>query len=433
MNIISTSNKDLLSALTGSKILVIPLLSNYKVHYLHNQLSCVYIFDLNTFNEYTIGINHTDLPRNSQDILLEITAEQIYCYKPRYLTAFKDSIDIELLYWYYNNSKIYDAEFHSDILTIYTRWFKHIPNLNDCIPITKIYEYFRSIRANFQLDIADLEIDAGYKYYHSTVLANLIRLEQNGMKLDPIITPDVLHITDDMIYGYHELTSMTGRPSNHFQRINFLALSKKDETRKCFISRFDGGKLVELDFNSFHPYLISKLINYDFKGENPYVYLARKYFGNVLINHEMYNLAKEITFRAIYGQQIEQYSEIDFIKQIGEFTDKLWREFNTIGFIKTPLAKRKIQKSFFKALTKNTLFNYFLQGIETEVMCKMLDVVVKNATERVVPILYTYDSILLDIDEKNSGFLELDNIYNSINVMQFPYTIKTGTTYKDIK
>lgn len=428
MEIITSASQ--LKKFTGS-ILIIPLLSNYKVHYLENEFSCIYIFDIDSYQEAIIGINHHDLPNNSIEIIKDINCKQIYSYKARYLGR-GDVIDMELLYWYYNNEKFDDSLLYSEILSIYYRWFTSINHINNFVPIVKLYEYFRSIRVLFQYEIRNLEITDGVKFYNDVILGNLINIEKNGLYLDTAIAPKILGINSGIVYGFHYINSTTGRPSNNFNRINFLALNKTGDVRKCFISRYAGGLLLEIDFTSFHPHLISKMINYDFKDKNPYIFLAEKYFGNILIDSEMYNLSKEITFKAIYGQYVGEYSEIDFIKSIKDFTQRLWVEYKRNGYIVTPIAKRKMKREFFPEINKTTLFNYYLQATETEVMGKILHLLQTSLTEYQKIILYTYDSILIDFLPESNDFFKLDNIYNILDRLNLSYSIKVGKTYKGL-
>ena len=47
---------------------------------------------------------------------------------------------------------------------------------------------------------------------------------------------------------YHPFTT-TSRPSNNFGGVNYAALNKDDGSRDRFVSRFEGGKLVQFDYD----------------------------------------------------------------------------------------------------------------------------------------------------------------------------------------
>ena len=43
---------------------------------------------------------------------------------------------------------------------------------------------------------------------------------------------------------------------------NFSAMNKRDGTRNKIRSRFDGGKIVQFDYDAFHIKLLAKVFNY---------------------------------------------------------------------------------------------------------------------------------------------------------------------------
>ena len=64
------------------------------------------------------------------------------------------------------------------------------------------------------------------------------------------------------------------------------------------------------------------------------------------------------------------------------------------------------------SLNKNKLFNYILQAVETERNILILDKLSNMRQDRKsLPILYTYDSILFDVDPSDGGeyILEIKN------------------------
>ena len=59
---------------------------------------------------------------------------------------------------------------------------------------------------------------------------------------------------------YHPFT--TTYPSNNFGGVNYAALNKDDGSRDRFVSRFEGGKLVQFDYDvSSLPLLVRWLMN----------------------------------------------------------------------------------------------------------------------------------------------------------------------------
>ena len=64
--------------------------------------------------------------------------------------------------------------------------------------------------------------------------------------------------------------------------------------------------------------------------------------------------------------------------------------------------------------------------------------ILKNIHQRLVdrktkPILYTYDSILFDVDNSELDYLLEGVLPNSIDLNKFPIKIKRGASYKTLR
>ena len=138
-------------------------------------------------------------------------------------------------------------------------------DINSLIPITKHYEKVVKIFNVMEEIIINCEQNELYDIYSKQVIDNLSYIESSGLKVNKdLISLDIRkHLTNDnMIYTEYNPYTTTGRPSNRFGGINFSALNKDDGSREPFISRFDGGMLIELDYDSYHLRLIGDIINY---------------------------------------------------------------------------------------------------------------------------------------------------------------------------
>jgi hypothetical protein len=83
-------------------------------------------------------------------------------------------------------------------------------------------------------------------------------------------------------------------------------------------------------------------------------------------------------------------------------------------------------------MTANKLFNYYLQAVETEVSVQKLQQVqhILTAYETVM-ILYTYDSILIDL--KLSEIEIIRELRYLLESGGFPVKIKYGVTYNNMQ
>ena len=84
-------------------------------------------------------------------------------------------------------------------------------------------------------------------------------------------------------------------------------------------------------------------------------------------------------------------------------------------------------------MTANKLFNYYLQAVETEVSVQKLAAVQDILTEyQSVLVLYTYDSLLIDVDYSEAKTL-LPQIKTALEQGNFPVKTKAGSYLSKMK
>ncbi len=217
---------------------------------------------------------------------------------------------------------------------------------------------------------------------------------------------------------YHPFT-LTGRPSNHFNNINYAALNKSDGSRSRFISRHEKGFLIEIDLSGFHLFLIYSIIGQKFP-QNVYEELSKLYPTG--------ENPKDYTFKQIYGGIEKDLLQFEPFKSINNLSKQIFIKYQT-GNLKTFLFDKKVH--FERGLTQWKVFNYMLQNLETEFNANLLEKInnlLKSKQTKL--ILYTYDSFLFDFNPKDGSVLlkEIIDIFESI-----PFHIKAGINYNDIK
>jgi hypothetical protein len=84
-------------------------------------------------------------------------------------------------------------------------------------------------------------------------------------------------------------------------------------------------------------------------------------------------------------------------------------------------------------MTANKLFNYYLQATETEVSVQKLQAIQTILQDReTCIILYTYDSILLDVPKAEAKDV-IPAIKSVIETGNFPVKIQVGNSYQSMK
>lgn len=392
------------------------ILGNDNIHPILNNLVAVYIKPFNS-KGYLISLNHNDTTSLDFNKVKEIIDSFTLIYvldKKRFLYFFQNKQTIDL--YFYINFTIKDIP----IYNFYYNKYGDIPYVNKIIPIVKHYQYCEELFSK----IKDLSIQNNIFYDKLTYVFYYI--ENNGIHIDKELfdthyqlnNPN-FNIKDNTIYTYYNLYNMTGRPSNSFNNINFMALNKTDGTRDSFIPKND--YFVEIDISAYHPTLIGQMLNFDFKNKTPYEYLSTE--ANIKLEE-----AKEIMFQNIYGGIKHKYKNIEFFKQLQILIDNNWEMFNNSGEVIVPISSYCFKKDKLDDMNPYKLFNYILQQTETATNVNILwDIIklIKNKKSQIV--LYVYDSILLDLDLKEKHLVEdINNIFTKYGLN---IKIKKGKTY----
>ena len=387
-----------LSQLNRDSVLVYPILTSLEKHPVLTRISSIILSD----GVLDLFINYHNIDASKVEEQIDFTN-----FKEVWVVGMK-----EFLHHYVFLPNMYDLEmglFHESrdfdveekpIYTIFRR--RKAPKANDLIPIWKHYEQFQEWKKKW----VDVKPSKFAQLYPKTY---------NWVELGGLYTDS--HITE---YTQYNMLTTTSRPSNTFGGVNYAALPKDGDIRNRFISRFEGGKLCQLDFDGYHIRLIAKLIGVDIPLDvKAHKWLADQYGANI-------KDAKAITFRQLYGGVEDEYYHIPFFRKTSEYINSLWTEFLRNRFTYTPIMSRKIE--IIDSLNKNKLFNYILQSVETERNILILDKLMKlDNGQKSIPILYTYDSILFDVHPDDTDYIK--EVKKIMETDGFPTELEVGNTY----
>ena len=419
----------------NTDVLLIPILQDHNKHRKENNLSFVYVYDISNKKEYILNVLHHDYPQSLNGTKIkEKLLGKIYIFNKSYLfNTFPDSLDINLFHWITTNEPM-EVQYTKEI-SVYHNWYRDINNCNNIIPMMNWLTYCRNIKAQCISIINNTTESPEYDFYNEMLLNNLYRIENSGLATNPNLTKKYINKEKiDRLYCQYNMFTSTGRPSNHFNSINFAALNKRTGIRSMIIPRTDNGYLIEFDYDSMHVRLTADLIKHDLPGGNLHEYFGRYYFKTPVLEEEMYEKSKSLTWHLLYGNISNHYQEIPFFKSVLEYRKQLWSKFKKDGFVEMPISGRKIMRSNFgDNMTQNVLFNYLLQGHETEYNSLMLHDIFKYLYKRDSKlILYTYDSFLFDYNV-NDGPTFVKDIENILNQKNMKTTIKYGKNYHQMK
>lgn len=408
-----------------------PIVKDSRLHNNQNVVIGFVVMDLNTRKCVTISNGHPEGVFHTNDLSF-LSNSEVYCYNTAAMRYsgydVTNYIDVEMQYYLYSNAA-YSQDTPS-IINHYTRQFNQCYRINELIPLYK--------HEQFTLEMIDQcwvkNLQNGLSFYQHDLLNVFHNIEKNGLKVDRQKFLErfgnTISLKDDKCYTQYNYYTTTGRPSNRFGGINFAALNKNDDTREVFISRYDNGVLVEIDFNSYHPRLIAQLIGYDFGGDNVYEHLATYYYNTQQPTRDQIDEAKEGTFRQLYGGIQHQYLHIPFFAKTNDMAKYLWKQAEDVGYIESPISGRRLMLHNYQDINMYVLFNYFIQMYETEHNVILLSKLFDQLDNDILPVLYTYDSLLFDVPKEKLKLLQHTLESNIPNA--FPYKIKIGTNYKSL-
>ena len=407
---------------------IIPTNENY--HPALQNISLIYVRWIKGHKGYILCVDHSEsLSLSITDILDKLSkVDNLYVLDKKavlhhFPTLSPQLIDVQLISSYHTLQNINVEQYESKVETDFKRkYYTETPST--LIPIAKHYEKYENVYDHIEQTInkisEDLEPYAFLNHYVSPLFYNI---EKQGIKLSK--EPFIEHfktlpnpkfsVSKGKIYTQYNLNTLTGRPSNAFNGINFAALNKTNGERAAFIPENDF--LVEIDFKAYHPTIIAKLAGYEFTG-NIYDQLANEFPGSTP------ETIKELVFQQLYGGVRKDFQDKPFFKQVNDYTNRLWSDNGVIG---TQFGKR-FTKEMIENPTPQKLLNYIVQNTETIFNVVQFSTVMNLLKDKKTKIiLYTYDSILLDYDSS-------EILLNCItSLLKFNHSTKTGHNYAEIK
>ena len=388
---------------------LLQIYSDVKAHPQENRVSCYYV-DFQD-EQYIVPIHHTEkysLDYNAEVIQTDQTiyVSDIKKYKHNTLVISKDVRDMNWSY-YLQHNKPYDFEQHlTGAHHHYNRLHYNKDDVNDLVPLVKHIEYLEPIAKNLY---------QSYEEHDQTTLLTLQDIERHGLRT-----------YEKMVYSEYNPYTSTGRPSNRFGGMNFAALNKSDGSRKEFISRFNNGVLVEMDFDAYHLRLIGEIIGYQFPKGSVHEHMGKLY-------GLPYEEAKALSFKYLYGGITDEVSDNPFFSKVNDYIKLLWQDFQTNNFVESYIYSRRIYRKNLQDMNPNKLFNYMIQLMETENNIEILNRLQPKLEQyNSKLVLYNYDAFLFDFDTKDG--LDFLNMVKQTIESGGKYPVKTsrGVNYHEM-
>ena len=290
------SKLDSLQRLSKLGLYVDVISSNDLYHPKLTSTIAVYIRPVNSKHGYIIPINHDEGLSIPKDRIYGIlsSASKLYTVNKKdllYHFNLQEAIDLSLLYSMVKYDRLEYSRENNTLNHFYNK-FRDFPNINQLIPISKLYESCEKVYDQVE-HVIDFEIPNGFDFYNKTATNVFFLLEQSGIGIHyeafkKMFTPrnPLFNTVDNTVLTSYNLYNVTSRPTNAFNSVNFAAIPKNPEHRKCF--RPTGDHFVEFDFDGYHLRLLSNQIGYELTDESAHIQLAKLYFEKDDITDEEY-------------------------------------------------------------------------------------------------------------------------------------------------
>ena len=158
--------------------------SDYNFHPKLTSTVAVYLRLLNSQHGYIIPIEHSEglnIDKTRVSTLLNKASKLYTLNKKELLYHFNvpSAIDLSLVHSMTNYSRLEYSKFTRSITPFYNRFREH-NNINQLIPISKLYESCEELY-NKVKELIDIEIPDGFDFYNNTATSVFYLLEQQGL------------------------------------------------------------------------------------------------------------------------------------------------------------------------------------------------------------------------------------------------------------
>lgn len=388
------------------------IFNDLHTHPINNTVIAAFIYDLKFDMAYYYNFSHPDVLINSSFFEFKNKFKNKFIVKNKKIYKYfidNELYDIDILSFIYtkniNKSKSYIKIKNNGIVKAYIQHQTEF--LEEVKEVKRLYQYYK-------------EIDYSYSYFDN-LSEVLFLVEKNGLAIDINKFNKNFNKNEknNIIYTDYNIYNITGRPSNSFDGINYIALSKNNFCRESFISRYKNGKLLLMDYIGYQPSIVAHLIKYKIpENETIYEHLAKLYYNKAVITEDDIKNIKKLILINLYGETSDDFLKLEFFQRVEELKNKLWYLYNKNKVLETFLYKRKLYYNIIGNISKSKLFSYIIQSAETEYNLDRIKYCLNYGNPiHILPILYVYDSLLFDIDSN----VTIDQI------LDLKYLLEMGT------
>ena len=392
----------------------IPITSNPNKHPSEVRIIGMYFIFINDEEQY-INFTHPD-EIHSYVSLNEIKLHPktlVFNKNILVYNGFNDGIDLNSYLHYYISDHINPKEFYPKGMEILVNKFYKIEDLGQVIPLSKQLEWARKIAKYVITIYIDNPITQSCIDYCNDFINVFHEIEKND-----IIVGDESKKQNYMWY------TATGRPSNAWDSFNFSAMNKKDGSRDKIRSRFDGGKIVQFDYDAFHIKLLAKILDYKFE-YHPYEQIQNDL--GICMDYDQF---KGRVFQNIYGTITPEFMNHTFFRYVQSLIDELYYDYQSDGLVKSWFYEKRFSE--IQNATPNKVFNYVLQSLETEYNVRKIKSILPHLKDKKsVFMMYLYDAFIFDMHPDETDLI--DTLQSAFDTDNMSVKIYVGNDFGHIK
>jgi hypothetical protein len=407
--------------------------SNDLYHPRLNSVVALYFAFKGVEDTYMVPINHSECTNLELEEVLNTVNKFKHIFtlskkESLYYLGKNNTIDISLIAILLKGEKL-EIKTPAPTIDMFYRIHSDYFSINSIIPIVKLHQKWDHIYKAVRRHVITT-IPPYFEFYNTKASKVYYALEYTGLKVSDKFADyyqdldTKYNISRGKAFTWYNMNTLTTRPSNTYNRVNFAALNKESGVRGEILPSND--YLVEFDYDGSHIRLLCYLMGYELGEESAHTQLAKLYFPNQEITQDLYEQSKKITFAAFYGTIPKKYETLEIFVKLKNYISQLEFNYKKLGFIKDPYTGRPIQVDT-EDVSPTKLLNYTIQSFEASRNVEVLEGVIKyliNKKSKIV--LYTYDSFLIDFS-KEDGKESLSEIQNLLSQQgKYPVKFKYG-------
>ena len=359
-------------------VICIPIPDSPNKHYLDSECVGILIYHIDGTWQYVNRMH----PDEIQDSNFEFTiCDRSLVLNKKFAIhcGILGGIDLNSYLSYYFDDTTDISSFLTDTVNHFYRRFKRLDKLNHVVPLTKLIESYIGL------------CDHVNRAYNPELISDgCIQFSNDFVSAFGVLDKNSVRIGESDIRQHYTWYTATTRPSNSWDGFNFYAMNKTDGTRSLLKSRFDGGKILQLDYDAFHVNLLGKYLGYEFH-RYPYEQIRDEIGLSVGIED-----MKSLVFKNLYGGITDEFSHHPFFEGVQRLIDELYGEYEETGKFKSWRYGKRFRG--IKNPRPNKVFNYFLQSMETEWnIPKIIDLNSVFSQTNSKFLLYIWDAFVFDI------------------------------------